>query len=59
MSSSQLPSYDHSKGIQFTEPPHSGWKFGQKIDSTPDGKEWVEKGKDGFKIIETANENPM
>jgi len=44
---------------KYTEPPVPGWKYGQKADATPQGKEWAEGANAGFKFVDTAAADPM
>lgn len=55
----ELPPFDLSRRLQFTEPPHPSWTLGQKADATSDGEEWQKKGKEGWKTVETAKEDPV
>lgn len=57
-SASQLPPYDHAASFTHTEPPNPTWTYGQKIDVSPEGREWMEGGKEGKKVVDTATENP-
>ncbi|PSR74019.1 hypothetical protein PHLCEN_2v10203 [Hermanssonia centrifuga] len=60
MSSAALPPFDFSPAkAAYTEKPHPGWVLGQRTESTPDGKEWVEGEKEGWKVIDTSKEDPM
>ena len=53
-----LPPFDRDLGSRYTRPPNPAWSWGQKIDSTPDGREWMEGEKQGWKTIVTAEEDP-
>ncbi|PSR74023.1 hypothetical protein PHLCEN_2v10207 [Hermanssonia centrifuga] len=60
MSSTALPPFDVNTQITYVENPHPGWSPGQKTESTPDGKEWQEGEKEGWKVMYTDNdENPI
>lgn len=53
-----LPPFDRSLGSKYTGPPNPTWSWCQKIDSTPDGQEWMEGEKQGWKTVATAEEDP-
>ncbi|KAF8436787.1 hypothetical protein L210DRAFT_3688081 [Boletus edulis BED1] len=52
------PPFDRSLGSKYTGPPNPAWSWCQKIDSTPDGREWMEGEKQGWETIATAEEDP-
>ena len=54
----ELPPFDLSRRLQFTEPPHPSWTLGQKADATSDGKEWRKNEEGGWKTVETEKEDP-
>lgn len=56
---SELPPFAVGTKPKFTERPVPGWKYGQKVDTTPEGKEWVEGESAGFKFVDTATFEPM
>ncbi|CAL1704539.1 unnamed protein product [Somion occarium] len=56
--SSDLPAFTEST-FQYTQPPNPSFKFGQKVDATPEGKAWADGEKEGWKVIETDKEDPM
>ncbi len=45
--------------FEYTLPPNPQFQFGQAVDSTPQGKKWVEGEKEGWKVIDTATEDPL
>ncbi|KAF8056627.1 hypothetical protein FPV67DRAFT_645253 [Lyophyllum atratum] len=47
-----------SPGFKITDPPNPTWTYGQKIDETPAGREWMEGEKHGWKTIDAATEEP-
>lgn len=53
-----LPSYTNDS-FKYTLPPNPSFHYGQSVDSTPQGKEWVEGEKDGWKVIDTSKEDPL
>ncbi|KAG5652683.1 hypothetical protein H0H81_004120 [Sphagnurus paluster] len=46
------------QGFKITEAPNPSWTFGQRVDATPEGREWLEGEKEGWKIVDTATEDP-
>jgi hypothetical protein len=59
MSSSVLPPYDRTSTFKYTEPPNTQWKYGESVDTTDTGKEWLEGEKEGWRHVDTATEHPM
>ncbi|KAK2463827.1 hypothetical protein APHAL10511_004132 [Amanita phalloides] len=53
---SNLPPFD-TRGLRMTQSPNPSWKFGQKIEATPEGKRWMEGAKNGWKVIDTSVED--
>lgn len=53
-----LPTFDRELGSKYTRPPNPSWSWCQKIDSTPDGRAWMEGEKQGWKTIVAAEEDP-
>ncbi|KZT64891.1 hypothetical protein DAEQUDRAFT_677775 [Daedalea quercina L-15889] len=53
-----LTPYNHVAQPHFTLPPNPDWSFGQPIDATPDGKAWMEGLKEGWKVVDVAEEDP-
>ncbi|EPS95779.1 hypothetical protein FOMPIDRAFT_1131754 [Fomitopsis schrenkii] len=53
-----LGPYDHAAEARFTVPPNPEWSFGQPIDTTPEGRAWMEGAKEGWKVIDTEKEDP-
>ncbi|KAG9309835.1 hypothetical protein JVU11DRAFT_10214 [Chiua virens] len=53
-----LPPFDHDFGSKYTGPPNPTWSWGQRIDSTPHGRVWMEGEKQGWKTVITAEEDP-
>ncbi|KAF7984909.1 hypothetical protein HWV62_10925 [Athelia sp. TMB] len=58
MSSSSLPSYNPEPSFQYTQTPNPEWKFGEKIESTIQGRAWLEGEKAGWKHVDTSTEDP-
>jgi hypothetical protein len=38
----------------MTEAPNPGFKFGQKLNATPEGREWLKGLESGFESIDTS-----
>lgn len=55
--SSELPSYI-SAPFQYTLPPNPDFKYGEGIQSTARGEQWVNGEGDGWKIIDMVSEDP-
>ncbi|KAF5380164.1 hypothetical protein D9615_006194 [Tricholomella constricta] len=55
---SSNPQFDSSKGFSITGPPNPSWAYGQNVDATPGGREWLEGEKAGWKTVDTAIEDP-
>lgn len=56
---SSLPPYSPEPSFHYTEPPNPDWKFGDKLDTTPQGKAWIEAGeKAGWKHVDLSTEDP-
>jgi len=56
--SSELPPFKHTKQFTYTTSPNPEWTFGQDIEVTHEGREWVEGEKAGWKVIDTSKEDP-
>ena len=42
----------------FTETHNPGFAFGQKLDATEDGRNWIEGEMAGWRVIDTSKEEP-
>lgn len=50
---SPLPSFkEGSPPFQYIEAPVPDWSYGQKVDSTEDGRKWLEGESQGWKVME-------
>lgn len=49
-----IPPSDPTTYSTYTQPPNPSWTYGQKIDTTPAGKEWVAGESAGWKVYNTA-----
>jgi hypothetical protein len=49
-----VPPFDSTTYSTYTQPPNPSWTYGQKIDTTPAGKEWVAGESAGWKVYDTA-----
>jgi hypothetical protein len=56
--SSLPPPFDHATVFKLTESPTPGWKYGEAVDNTTAGKEWLEGEKEGWKQVDPLTENP-
>ncbi|KAF9458930.1 hypothetical protein BDZ94DRAFT_1384796 [Collybia nuda] len=57
MSSSDIPPFTPSE-FKYTAPPNPGWRFGQRIEETAEGRAWMEGEKLGWKTIDPSAEDP-
>ena len=53
----ELPPFLDTK-TNFTETHNPGFAFGQKLDATEDGRNWIEGEKAGWRVIDTSKESP-
>ncbi|KZT00190.1 uncharacterized protein LAESUDRAFT_666698 [Laetiporus sulphureus 93-53] len=58
-STDDLPPLNHSQEFQLTQSPNPQWHYGQKVADTPEGRAWMEGEKAGWKVVDTAKEDPM
>ncbi|OBZ65907.1 DNA-directed RNA polymerases I and III subunit RPAC1 [Grifola frondosa] len=59
MSTPALPAFNQSAKFQYTESPNPSFTYGQKVDTTTEGKEWLEGEKAGWKLVDTSKEDPL
>ncbi|KAF5356546.1 hypothetical protein D9758_008295 [Tetrapyrgos nigripes] len=43
--------------VTYTQPPNPGWKFGQRVEETEEGKKWVQGEKEGWRRIDVDKES--
>ncbi|KAI0937877.1 hypothetical protein AcW1_003919 [Taiwanofungus camphoratus] len=55
---SPLPEFDASLDFKFSQPPNPSWTYGQGVDATPDGKQWLDGENAGWKVVDAATEDP-
>lgn len=58
MSSSEIPPFDHSVGYKLTETPNPSWTWGDRVETTAEGKAWADGEKEGWKVVDGAEEDP-
>ncbi|KAF5318421.1 hypothetical protein D9619_010923 [Psilocybe cf. subviscida] len=51
--SANLPPFQPSE-FRYTESPNPNWTYGQRIESTEQGREWAEGEKQGWTVIDTS-----
>ena len=56
--SQPLPAFAKDVRTQYTETPNPAFTYGQKVDQTEQGKRWNEGQEAGWKVVETASEDP-
>ncbi|KAG1876329.1 hypothetical protein F4604DRAFT_1621999 [Suillus subluteus] len=49
-----IPPFDSTTYSTYTQSPNPSWTYGQRVDTTPAGKEWVAGESAGWKIYNTA-----
>ncbi|KAG2035301.1 hypothetical protein BDR03DRAFT_923043 [Suillus americanus] len=49
-----IPPFDSTTYSTYTQAPNPSWAYGQRVDSTPAGKDWVAGESAGWKIYNTA-----
>ncbi|KAF9484821.1 hypothetical protein BDN70DRAFT_928067 [Pholiota conissans] len=54
---SSLPPFSPTTEFKFSKSPNSGWQYGQRIETTPDGQAWMEREEDGWTVIDTSKED--
>lgn len=45
-------------GFKITDAPNAAWTYGEKVSATPQGREWLEGEKAGWKTIDPTTEDP-
>ncbi|KAI0827582.1 hypothetical protein BC628DRAFT_1367476 [Trametes gibbosa] len=53
-----LLAFDNTTRPKYTESPNPKFVYGQKVDETSGGKEWVESAKNGWKTVDASTEDP-
>ncbi|KAG6907687.1 hypothetical protein DXG01_007790 [Tephrocybe rancida] len=46
-----------SSGFKLTDAPNPSWTYGQRVDATPEGREWLEGEKAGWKTVDPSTED--
>ena len=54
----ELPPFAQDIGTKFTAAPNPDFTLGQKVADTELGKKWVEGEQAGWKVVDTATEDP-
>ncbi|KAG1854972.1 hypothetical protein DFJ58DRAFT_703022 [Suillus subalutaceus] len=49
-----IPPFDSTTYSTYTQSPNPSWTYGQRVDTTPAGKDWVAGESAGWKIYNTA-----
>ncbi|KAG1888590.1 hypothetical protein F4604DRAFT_960423 [Suillus subluteus] len=49
-----IPPFDSTTYSIYTQSPNPSWRYGQRVDTTPAGKDWVAGESAGWKIYNTA-----
>ncbi|TFK37153.1 hypothetical protein BDQ12DRAFT_205451 [Crucibulum laeve] len=55
---SDHPAYTHTVSFKETKSPNPDWTYGQGVDTTEEGRKWLEGLQGGFKTIDTSVEDP-
>ncbi|KAG6896301.1 hypothetical protein C0992_009254 [Termitomyces sp. T32_za158] len=45
-------------GFKITDAPNPSWTYGEKVGATPQGREWLEGEKAGWKTVDPTTEDP-
>ncbi|KAG6331335.1 hypothetical protein ID866_7756 [Astraeus odoratus] len=51
--------FDHGTQTKVTEPPNNSWSFCKKLESTAHGRKWLEGEEQGWKVVNTDEEDKM
>jgi len=55
----QLPPFETNPPLKYTQSPNPAWKYGEGCAETSAlGAKWVEGEKQGWKVVDTATEDP-
>lgn len=55
----ELPPFNPASSLKYTQSPNPSWKYGETCsENSALGTEWVEGEKQGWKVVDTATENP-
>jgi flavin reductase (DIM6/NTAB) family NADH-FMN oxidoreductase RutF len=49
-----IPPFDSTTYSTYTQSPNPSWTYGQKVDTTPAGKDWLAGESAGWKVFNTA-----
>jgi hypothetical protein len=49
-----IPAFDTTANTTYTQSPNPTWTYGQRVDTTPEGKAWVAGESEGWKVYNTA-----
>ncbi|TFK37158.1 hypothetical protein BDQ12DRAFT_205838 [Crucibulum laeve] len=55
---SNRPAYMHTVSFKDTKSPNPDWTYGQGVDTTEEGRKWLEGLQAGFETIDTSVEEP-
>jgi hypothetical protein len=56
---SQLPPFDPTHVLQYTQSPNPDWKFGRKLEESSMGAAWLEGDKQGWTVVDAESESPL
>ncbi|KAG6871788.1 hypothetical protein C0995_016628 [Termitomyces sp. Mi166 len=45
-------------GFKITDAPNPSWTYGEKVEATPQGQEWLEGEREGWKTVDPSTEDP-
>ncbi|KAF4616533.1 hypothetical protein D9613_008712 [Agrocybe pediades] len=51
----ELEPFQPSQGFKSTASPNPNWTYGEGIESTPEGRAWMEGEKEGWKVVDTSD----
>ncbi|KAG2153446.1 uncharacterized protein EDB93DRAFT_1271008 [Suillus bovinus] len=52
-----IPPFDTTSSSTYTQSPNPSWTYGQRVDTTPAGKDWLADESAGWKVYDTAEIN--
>lgn len=52
----KLAHFEIDKDFKYTSSPVPNWRYGESIESTPEGRAWAEGEKSGWTVIDPSEE---
>lgn len=54
-----IPAFDSTTYSIYTQSPNPSWTYGQRVDTTPAGKDWIAGESAGWKVYNTSETDKM